>query len=192
MIKYDLKINNGVEAFGTSGKTITAEQRLEVCGADELATALSKNIEVVSPRTCKFVVDYLLETILEKMAEGKMVILPMDGKAALRVYPDVHLATDSISEDEARALDPSFTEITLENISDIVSKSGGVVCSIKAAAERYLTNVFRKMNPVLKLAGKREVPRLLRKETVVDNGGDNNGGNGGNNNGGGSDDGTLG
>ena len=35
MVKYNLQINNGVEAFGTTGKTITANEVLETCDSAE-------------------------------------------------------------------------------------------------------------------------------------------------------------
>ena len=107
MVKYNLQINNGVEAFGTTGKTITANEVVETCDAAELAREIAHYAEVVNERTCKFVLDNLLAACVQKMSEGKAVVLTLVGKAALRIYPDVHLKCGNINLAKAQELDPT-------------------------------------------------------------------------------------
>lgn len=180
MVKYNLQINNGVEAFGTTGKTITANEVLETCDSAELAREIAHLAEVVNERTAKYVLDNVLEAVVQKMSEGKAVVLTLDGKAALRIYPDVHLKAGNINLAKAQELDPTVTEITLENVSDLATKAGGVVVRAKAEAEQPLTDAMKKMGVSLHLNEKKEMPRVNRVSGEGGNGG-NPGGGGSNN-----------
>ena len=179
MIDFLLKLNHGNEAFGTSGTTITAEEKIKTCESAELAREIAHYAEVVNERTCKFVLDNMLAAVVQKMSEGKAIVLTLDGKAALRIYPDVHLKANSINEAKALELDPTATEITLENAWSLAQKAGGVVVRAKAEAEQSLTDALRALKPSLNLAEKKDVARVLRKENQggsTNQGGDNNGG----------------
>ena len=176
MVEYILKINNGNEAFGTTGKTITASEVVKTCDTAELAREIAHYAEVVNERTCKFVLDNFLAACVQKMSEGKAIVLTYDGKAALRLYPDIHLKAESINLAKAQELDPTITEITLDNVSDIVRKAGGVVVRAKAEVEQPLTDALRGLNPSLSLADKKEIARVQRVNNQGGNGGGNNGG----------------
>jgi len=162
MVKYNLQINNGVEAFDTTGKTITANEVVDTCDSAELAREIAHYAEVVNERTCKFVLDNLLAACVQKMSEGKAVVLTLDGKAALRIYPDVHLKCESINLAKAQELDTTVTDITLDNVTDIVRKAGGVTLRTKAEVEKPLTDALRALQPSLSLADKKEVARVMR------------------------------
>ena len=173
MVKYNLQINNGVEAFGTTGKTITANEVVETCDAAELAREIAHYAEVVNERTCKFVLDNLLAACVQKMSEGKAVVLTLDGKAALRIYPDVHLKCGNINLAKAQKLDPTVTEISLENVSDLAQKAGGVVLRAKAEVEQPLTDALAKLDPTIRLNEKKEMPRIARANSQGGTGGGN-------------------
>ena len=175
MIKYILQLNNGNEAFNT-GKTITANEQVETCDAAELAREIAHYAEVVNERTCKFVLDNLLAACVQKMSEGKAVVLTLDGKAALRIYPDVHLKAGSINLAKAQELDSTVTDLTMENIGDIAQKAGGVTMRAKAEVEQPFTDALLKMGASVRLEGKKEIARVLRKENQGNGGGNNGGG----------------
>lgn len=175
MIKYLLQLNNGNEAFNT-GKTITANEVVETCDAAELAREIAHYAEVVNERTCKFVLDNLLAACVQKMSEGKAVVLTLDGKAALRIYPDVHLKAGNINLAKAQELDPTVTDLTMDNISDLAQKAGGVTLRAKAEVEQPLTDALLKMDASIRLEGKKEIARVLRKENQGGTGGTNPGG----------------
>ena len=176
MVKYNLQLNNGVEAFGTTGKTITANEVVETCDAAELAREIAHYAEVVNERTCKFVLDNLLAACVQKMSEGKAVVLTLDGKAALRIYPDVRLKAGSINLAKAKELDKTVTDLTMDNISDIATKAGGVVLRAKAEVEQPLTDALLKLDASVRLEGKKEIARILRKESQGGDGGNTGGG----------------
>jgi hypothetical protein len=173
MIKYTLNLNNGNEAFNT-GKSITANEVVETCDAAELAREIAHYAEVVNERTCKFVLDNLLAACVQKMSEGKAVVLTLDGKAALRIYPDVHLRAGSINLAKAQELDPTVTDLTMDNISDLATKAGGVVLRAKAEVEQPMTDALLKMDATVRLDGKKEIARILRKENQGGTGGNGN------------------
>jgi hypothetical protein len=177
MIKYNLQINNGVEAFGTTGKTISANEVVDTCDASELAREIAHHAEVVSERTAKYVLDNILAAVVQKMSEGKAVVITLDGKAALRIYPDIHIKGGNINLARAKELDPEVTDITLDNISGIVSKAGGVTLRAKAEVERPLTEALKAQGVSLHLNDKKEMPRLNRTEGEGGGSG-NQGGNG--------------
>lgn len=170
MIKYTLNLNNGSEVLNT-GKSITANESVETCDAAELAREIAHYAEVVNERTCKFVLDNLLAACVQKMSEGKAVVLTLDGKAALRIYPDVHLKAGNINLAKAQELDPTVTDLTMENISDLAQKAGGVTLRAKAEVEQPLTDALIKMDASIRLEGKKEIARVLRKENQGNQGG---------------------
>ena len=179
MVKYNLQLNNGVEAFGTTGKTITANEVVETCDAAELAREIAHYAEVVNERTCKFVLDNLLAACVQKMSEGKAVVLTLDGKAALRIYPDVRLKAGSINLAKAKELDKTVTDLTMDNISDIATRAGGVVLRAKAEVEQPMTDALLKLDASARLDGNKEIARILRKENQGTQGGGGNPGGGG-------------
>ena len=64
----------------------------------------------------------------------------------------------------------------MDNISDLATKAGGVVLRAKAEVEQPLTDALLKLDASVRLEGKKEIARILRK--------DNQGGDGGNTGGG--------
>ena len=168
-----------MEAFGTTGKTITANEVVETCDAAELAREIAHYAEVVNERTCKFVLDNLLAACVQKMSEGKAVVLTLDGKAALRIYPDVRLKAGSINLAKAKELDKTVTDLTMDNISDIATKAGGVVLRAKAEVEQPMTDALMKMGASVRMDGKKEIARILRKENQGEGGGTTGGNPGG-------------
>ena len=69
----------------------------------------------------------------------------------------------------------------LDNISDLATKAGGVVLRAKAEVEQPMTDALLKMDATVRLDGKKEIARVLRKENQGGNGGGTNPQNPGNN-----------
>lgn len=122
-MKYNLNLNQGVEAFGTSGKTITATEVVESASSKELAREVAHLAPLVDERTAQYVLDNVLAAATQLMSEGKAVILNLDGKAGLRLYVDVKLKAGSINLAKAKELDPEVTDLTLDNISALAQKA---------------------------------------------------------------------
>ena len=108
-LKYGIQINNGVEAFGTTGKTITANEECDVAGYKELAEEMTHFSKLTDQESNEYVIKNLMKAIVHEMCRGKRVVLPIgnDNKAACAFHLDLHLANgninETISDDEALA-----------------------------------------------------------------------------------------
>ena len=85
------------------------------------------------------------------MAMGYAVVLK-NGNDALRIYPDASRAGGNINLCCAKELDPTVTDLTLENAGDLATKAG-VTVRAKAECESKFTEL---------LAGARCVRRAQR------------------------------
>ena len=61
------------------------------------------------------------------MAMGYAVVLKNGNDAALRIYPDIHIKGGNINLARAKELDPTVTDLTLENAGDLATKAGVTV-----------------------------------------------------------------
>lgn len=176
--KYVLQLNNGNENFGTTGKTITANEQCEVAGYKELAEEMSHFTKLTGYDENEYVIRNLMKAIVHLICQGKRVVLPIgsDNKAAAAFHLDLHLKGGSINE--AKAAELGFNEITLDNLSDIVRAAGGVKVGVAIEVEQALLDAVKAKDVEIELTDKVNIPRILRK--------DNSGGNQGGNQGGGS------
>lgn len=162
MNKYQLNLNLGSEVLG-SGKTITATEVVESASSKELAREVAHLAPLVDERTAQYVLDNVLAAATQLMSEGKAVILNLDGKAGLRLYVDVKLKAGSINLAKAKELDPEVTDLTLDNISALAQKAGGVRGRAKAEAEPALQEALEKMGMSFALDEKVERAYIARK-----------------------------
>ena len=162
-MKYNLNLNLGNEAFQT-GKTITATEVVESASSQELAREVAHLAPLVDERTAQYVLDNVLAAACQLMSEGKAVILNLDGKAGLRLYVDVKLKAGSINLAKAKELDPEVTDLTLDNISALAQKAGGVRGRAKAEAEPALQKALEKLGISFTLDEKVERPYISKSE----------------------------
>ena len=162
MNKYNLNLNLGSEVLG-SGKTITATEVVESASSKELAREVAHLAPLVDERTAQYVLDNVLAAATQLMSEGKAVILNLDGKAGLRLYVDVKLKAGSINLAKAKELDPEVPDLTLDNISALAQKAGGVRGRAKADAEPALQEALEKLGMTFTLDEKVERAYIARK-----------------------------
>jgi len=162
--KYVLQLNNGNENFGTTGKTITANEQCEVAGYKELAEEMSHFTKLTGYDENEYVIRNLMKAIVHLICQGKRVVLPIgsDNKAAAAFHLDLHLKGGSINE--AKAAELGFSEITLDNLSDIVRAAGGVKVGVAIEVEQALLDAVKAKDVEIELADKVNIPRILRKE----------------------------
>ena len=132
MIKYDVKLNNGVEAFGTTEKTLTASEHVENVDANFMAHHMHLHNPLIPEDVATAVLNAFCESAAELMGQGNAVVLTSKGKAALRLYPDVHVKGGNINLARAQELMPEVTELTLDNASELVQRAG---LTLRAKAE---------------------------------------------------------
>lgn len=132
MIKYDVKLNNGVEAFGTTEKTLTACEHVENVDAKFMAHHMHLHNALIPEDVATAVLNAFCESAAELMGQGHAVVLTSKGKAALRLYPDVHVKGGNINLARAQELMEGVTELSLDNASELVQRAG---LTLRAKAE---------------------------------------------------------
>ena len=126
-LKYNVQLNNGVEAFGT-GKSITANEVCETADNKFVAHHVQLHTHgLITEDIAKIVLDNFCETVAELVGQGYAVQLCKDGDVMLRIYPDIHLNGDNINLARAQQLDPTVTDLTLENAGDLAARVGVTV-----------------------------------------------------------------
>ena len=157
MVEYDIHVNNGVEAFGTTGKTLSAEEKPRTISIDFLAEELHHANELIPQRTIREVLSIFGTVSARLMAEGFAIQFQNDGDVLLRLYTDVKVKDGNINLARARQLtgNPALTEQEMvAHASEIVQKAGVVM--------RSYAEVQNKFNELLHTYK----PQLLLKNVV--------------------------
>lgn len=168
-IKYQVQLNNGVEAFG-SGKTITANE--VVSNADEkmMAHLMHLHNPLIPEDVAVSVLNAFCETAAEMMAAGHAVVLRAKGEAALRLYPDVHLDGGNINLARAKELDPTVTDLTMDNAGELASRVQVKVRG-RAEAEPMLSKLLDNAKSGLERVAVVEKPYVAKKNSGTTTGG---------------------
>lgn len=153
MIKYQVSLNKGVEAFGT-GPTITANEIVDTADASALAREIHHLNSLIPEQVAEAVLQNFCEAAANLMAMGYAVVLRSGADAAIRIYPDVHVKGGNINLYRAKALIPGTVALSLDNAGELVSKAG-VTVRAKAECEAKFTDLLTKAEA-----------RLERKEVV--------------------------
>lgn len=203
MIDYKAQLNLGNEAFGTE-KTITANEVLRTAETDALAREIAHQNPLIPEQVAEMVLQNFCKAACELMAMGFAIQLRNGDDVAIRILPDIHVKGGNINLARAKKLDPTVTELTLENAGDLIDKAGGVTCRVRAIVQQKFTDLLNLEGVKVKRTGVVEVPYVQRKseegedetEDTGNSGTQNQGGgtndNGGDDNGGGYDGGDGG
>ena len=188
MLEYNIQINNGAEAFGTTGKTITVNEAARLVSLDFLVEEVKHKNELVPERAIKDVITSFAEVAARLMAEGLIVPLMTEKQEVIaRLYADIHLKSGNINLTKARELMPE--DVTDEasmvaHAGDLVSRVGLRVTA-KAETEQKFNDLLMSYKPKIQLKGIVEKAYVERKDNSEnsdnsDNPGNNNGGSGDN------------
>ena len=153
MIKYQVSLNKGVEAFGT-GPTITANEIVDTADASALAREIHHLNSLIPEQVAEAVLQNFCEAAANLMAMGYAVVLRSGADAAIRIYPDVHVKGGNINLDRAKQLIPGTAALSLDNAGELVTKAG-VTVRAKAECEVKFNDLLTKAEA-----------RLERKEVV--------------------------
>lgn len=186
MIEYNLQINNGNEAFGTSGKTITANEVVKTISTDFLAEELHHANELIPKTVVKEVLSHFAEVAVRLMAEGFAIQFMNGNDVVLRVYPDIHLKCQSINLTKARELlgEPTLTEAQMVERAGEIADKVGVTVRAYAEVQRTFTQMLQDAKPSIQRKGIVERAYVNKKagddtnpdENTQQGGGDNGGG----------------
>ena len=187
MIKYQVSLNKGVEAFGT-GPTITANEIVDTADASALAREIHHLNSLIPEQVAEAVLQNFCEAAANLMAMGYAVVLRSGADAAIRIYPDVHVKGGNINLDRAKQLIPGTVALSLDNAGELVSKAG-VTVRAKAECEPKFNDLLTKAEA--RLERKEVVEKaFVKRAGASDDSADEGGSTGGNNGGSGSDGGS--
>ena len=140
MIKYQINFNQGNEAFGTS-KTITANEIVETADEKALAREIHHLNALIPQQVAEAVLANFCQAAAQLMAMGYAVVLKNGNDAALRIYPDIKIKGGNINLARAKELDPTVSELKMENAGDLALKAG-VTVRAKAECEAKFTEML--------------------------------------------------
>ena len=199
-MKYNVYLNHGNENIGVNENTITVNEVVETVGEIALAREINHENMLIPVQVAKAVLENFCKAAANLMSMGYAIQLKNGDDAALRIYPDIHVKGGNINLARAKELDPTVTELTMENAGDLVTKAG-VTVRAKAECEQKFTELLMSIGESITRNDVVERAKVLRKdsegstspdpgtgggetpdtpETPSGEGGDDNGGGGGN------------
>jgi len=143
-MKYSVYLNNGNEYLGVNEKTITVNEVLETVDEQALAREISHENPLIPVQVAKSVLENFCKAAAQLMSMGFAIQLKNGEDVALRIYPDIHVKGGNINLARAQELDPTVTELTVENAGDLVTKAG-VTVRAKAECQRKFTDLLLSM-----------------------------------------------
>lgn len=181
---YNVSLNQGNEALG-SGKSITVNEVLNTVDEHALAHHIHLHNQLIPEQVAESVLQNFIDAAAELMSMGFAIQLRNKQDVALRIYPDIHVKGGNITLEKAREIDPTVTDLTLENAGELVSRVG-VTVRARAEVEQKFTDLL--LSQGASLERKEVVERAyVQKKDGSDGGsqegsGSGEGGNGGGDN----------
>lgn len=181
MVDYKIFINNGNEAFGTTGKTISIEETPKTVSVDFLADAIFSQNELVPKRLVKEVLSTFGTVAARLMAEGLALQFQNDGDVLLRLYADAKIKGGNINLTRARELtgDATLTEEQMVARAGELVGLAGIQLRSYAEVQNKFNELLKSYKPTPNSTGVVERARVERVNGGTTNeGGDNQGGGG--------------
>ena len=184
MVEYNVFINNGNEAFGTTGKTLSVEEKPRTVSVDFLADAIHSQNELIPKGLTKQVLDIFGQVASRLMAEGLALQFQNEGDVLLRMYADAKIKGGNINLARARELtgNPNLTEEEMVERAGEIVNLAGVQLRAYAEVQQKFNELMLSFKPQPENKGVVERARIERKDG---NGGEESGNNGTNPAGGG-------
>ena len=185
MIEYIGQINLPNPNFGTTEKTITANEQVRTCDTKSLAKEVAHaSHDLVTEGIAELVINNFCKACVDKMVEGFAIQMQNNADVMMRIFPDIHLNTKSgnINLKMARELlgDPTLTEAQMvERAGELIDKVG-VKVTVRATVQQKFTDLLEKEGYSVTRTGIQTATAAHQSE-----GGDNQGGSGDNGGGGG-------
>ena len=161
MIKYDVQLNQGNEALQT-GKTITANELLLTCDEKALAREIHHQNSLIPEDVAASVLGYFGKAAAQLMAMGFAIQFKDGQDVLMRIYPDIHLKGGNINMERAKQLDPTVTELTLENAGDLATKAG-VSVRVRCESEVKFTELLNTEGFSIERNSVKEVAYVAKK-----------------------------
>lgn len=161
-LKYQGQLNLGNAAFGTE-KTITANEVVETAELNFFAKIINKQNMLIPVQVAEDVLENFAQAAAELMAQGYAIQFKRGNDVFLRIYPDIHVKGGNINLARAKELDPTVTELTMENAGALIDKAG-VTVRVRAEVEKKFTDLLLQESSGFERRGIVEKPYVERKD----------------------------
>ena len=194
MVDIIISINNGNEAFGITGKTLTVNEQPKNLSLDFVAEELHHRMPLVPNDVIKQVLTGFTEVTARLIAEGFAIQgTNAVGDVLLRYYTDAHLSTPTrnINLAKARELMPGVVTdeaSMVEHAGELIALAG-VTLRPYVEVQKKFHELLAEYKPKYEVKGTKDVPYVTKTNSGNGGeGGDNQGDQGGDNGGGGNSD----
>ena len=166
MVDIQISVNNGNEAFGTTGKTITVNEQPKNISLQFVAEELHHRMPLVPEDVISQVLTGFQDVAARFMAEGFAIQgTNAQGDVLLRYYADARLACQSINLQKAKELMPD--DVTDE--ASMVAHAGELVALAGVQRRPYVEvqkkfhELFATHKPKYEVKGTKEVADIAKK-----------------------------
>lgn len=195
MIDVVISINNGNEAFGTTGKTLTVNERPKEVSLDFVAEELQHKMRHFEKEDIEQVLSGFIEVAARLMAEGFGIqYTNTKDDVMLRLYTDARLEGQNINLARAKELMPGVVtdeETMVAHAGELVALAGvklrpyvEVQQKLHEKLQEYKPKYQVKETKVVAYVPKKDSTATGDSSTGSEQGGGDNGGNGGSGEGG--------
>lgn len=181
MIDIQISINNGCEAFGTTGKTITVNEQPKSVSIDFVAEELHHRMPLVPADVITQVLVGFQDVAARMMAEGFAIQgTNANGDVLLRYYTDARLKCQNINLAKAKELMPDVVtdEATMVAHAGELIALAGVQLRPYVEVKQKFHELLAEFKPKYEVKDTKEVEYVQRKNSdmgEVDNTGTNTG-----------------
>lgn len=195
MIDVVISVNNGNEAFGTTGKTLTVNERPKEVSLDFVAEELHHKMRHFEKEDIEQVLSGFIEVAARLMAEGFGIqYTNTKDDVMLRLYTDARLEGQNINLARAKELMPGVVtdeETMVAHAGELVALAG-VKLRPYVEVQQKLHEKLQEYKPKYQVKETKEVAYVPKKDSTA-TGGSSTGSEqgGGDNTGGGSGDGGI-
>ena len=183
MVDVIISVNNGNEAFGTSGKTLTVNERPKDISLDFVAEELHHKMRHFEKEDIAQVLSGFVDVAARLMAEGFGIqYTNTKGDVMMRLYTDARLACQNINLEKARELMP---EVVTDEAS-MVAHAGELVALAGVKLRPYVEvqqkfhEKLAEYSPKYTVKDTKEVAYVPKKDSTAQPGGGSNTSGGGN------------
>jgi hypothetical protein len=177
MVDIQISINNGNEAFGVTGKTITVNEQPKSVSLDFVAEELHHRMPLVPADVISQVLVGFQDVAARMMAEGFAIQgTNAKGEVLLRYYTDARLKCQNINLTKAKELMPNDVtdEATMvEHAGELVALAG-VQLRPYVEVQKKFHELLDDYKPKYEVKGIKEVP-YVAKGGNTEGGGTNEG-----------------
>lgn len=189
MVDVIISINNGNEAFGTSGKTLTVNEQPKEVSLDFVAEELHHKMRHLEKEDITMVMERFLDVAARMMAEGFGIQYTNSKEAIMmRLYTDARIDGQNINLARAKELMPDV----IHTEQDMVEHAGELVALAGIKLRPYVEvqkkfhELLAEYKPKYNVKDIKEVAYIPKKD--AEQGGQGTGDNTGDNGGSGGDD----